>query len=149
MIALIALAAASPSPQPGELKTFKDWPSGCDNGRACQVVGLLPENDVDGATITVRREAAAHAVPRVTITSETKAVAGLSIDDTRSVHMARPRGGFFKLASTDTIGFALLLSKLRRIALVDAGGKALATCRLQGRALPCAISTTTRSAPEL
>lgn len=110
---------------------------------------MLPENDVDGATITIRREAAAHAVPRVTITSETKAVAGLSIDDTRSVYKARSREGFFELASTDTMGFALLLSKSRRIALVDASGKALATCRLPGRTLPCAISTTTRSAPEL
>lgn len=57
MIALIALAAAATSLQPGELKTFKDWPVGYDNGRACQAVGLLSENDVDGATITVRREA--------------------------------------------------------------------------------------------
>ncbi len=58
MIALIALAATARSPQPGELKTFKDWTVGCDNGRACQAVGLLPENDVEEAIITVRRGAA-------------------------------------------------------------------------------------------
>ncbi len=95
MIALIALAAAARSLQPGELKTFKDWPVGCGNGRACQAVGLLPKNDVDGGPITVRREAAAYAVPRVTITSETEAVTGLSIDDTRSAYKARLREGLF------------------------------------------------------
>jgi hypothetical protein len=45
MIALFALAAATASPQPGELKTFRDWIVGCDNGRACQAVALVPESE--------------------------------------------------------------------------------------------------------
>ena len=43
MSLLLALAATVAAPQPGELKTFKDWTVGCDNGRACQAVGLLPD----------------------------------------------------------------------------------------------------------
>ena len=35
---LLALAAAAVSPQPGELKTFKNWIVGCDDRRACQAV---------------------------------------------------------------------------------------------------------------
>ncbi len=42
---LLALAAAATAPQPGELKTFRDWIVGCDNGRACQAVALVPESE--------------------------------------------------------------------------------------------------------
>jgi hypothetical protein len=42
---LLALAAAVAAPQPGELKTFRDWTVGCDNGRACQAVALIPESE--------------------------------------------------------------------------------------------------------
>ena len=42
---LLALAAAAASPQPGELKTFRDWIVGCDNGRHCQAVALIPESE--------------------------------------------------------------------------------------------------------
>jgi hypothetical protein len=45
MTFLLALAAAAASPQPGELKTFRDWTVGCDNGRACQAVALIPESE--------------------------------------------------------------------------------------------------------
>ncbi len=45
---LLALAAVTASPQPGELRTFSDWTVGCDNGRACQAVALVPEAE-DGA----------------------------------------------------------------------------------------------------
>lgn len=42
MSILLVLAAAVATPQPGELKTFRDWIVGCDNGRACKAVGLMP-----------------------------------------------------------------------------------------------------------
>lgn len=42
---LFALAAAAATPQPGELKTFRDWIVGCDNGRTCQAVALVPESE--------------------------------------------------------------------------------------------------------
>jgi hypothetical protein len=41
---LLALAVTAAAPQPGELKTFRDWIVGCDNGRACQAVALVPES---------------------------------------------------------------------------------------------------------
>ncbi len=47
-------------PQPGELKVFKDWVVGCDNGGDCQAVSLVPEqggvgfNDRDGPVTIVR-----------------------------------------------------------------------------------------------
>jgi hypothetical protein len=63
----IALAAAA-APQPGELRTFRDWTVGCDNGRACQAVALLPEDGADGAILAVSRGAEANAVPSIWVT---------------------------------------------------------------------------------
>lgn len=66
MLAAALLAAAAP--QPGALKTFGDWTVGCDNGRVCQAVALLPEDGADGATLAVLRGAEAGAVPDVWVT---------------------------------------------------------------------------------
>jgi len=40
-----AAALAVSVPQPGEIKVFKDWAVGCDNGGICQAVSLVPENE--------------------------------------------------------------------------------------------------------
>ncbi len=40
----LLLLAATAAPTPGVLKTFGDWIVGCDNGRACQAVALVPPN---------------------------------------------------------------------------------------------------------
>jgi hypothetical protein len=64
---LLALAAIA-APQPGELRTFRDWTVGCDNGRACQAVALMPEDGTDGATVAVVRGAEADAVPTIWVT---------------------------------------------------------------------------------
>ncbi|HEX8239553.1 MAG TPA: DUF1176 domain-containing protein [Allosphingosinicella sp.] len=54
MIVLALLAAAAP--QPAQLKTFQDWTVGCDNGRACHAVALVPETWPDDAlTMSVKR----------------------------------------------------------------------------------------------
>ncbi|WP_373490495.1 DUF1176 domain-containing protein [Parasphingorhabdus sp.] len=43
IFAAIATAGAVPAVQPGEIRTFKDWAVGCDNGADCQAVSLMPE----------------------------------------------------------------------------------------------------------
>jgi len=131
MIALIALAAAAATPQPGTLKTFGDWTVGCDNGRACQAVGLMPEGELEGATITVERGAEANAVPRITIATEVPAT-GLAIDDALSAYTIRRGDGFFEIPTKDTIDFAYSLSRSRTITLVDAKDKPLQTVSLAG-----------------
>jgi hypothetical protein len=65
---LLAAAAAAvlPVPRPEELKVFTDWTVGCDNGRACQAVGLVPESwPEDAATMVVARGPEAGAVPEI------------------------------------------------------------------------------------
>ncbi len=56
--------ATSAIPQPGQLKTFKDWVVGCDNGGNCEAVSLVPKqggsyDDWDGP-ITISRSAGAE-----------------------------------------------------------------------------------------
>jgi hypothetical protein len=131
MMILLALAAAATAPQPGELKTFKDWIVGCDNGRACQAVALLPEDEAGGATMTVWRDPAANASPKITVTSEAKAT-HLSIDGKPTVYALYQREGYFELGAPQSMVFSVSLKDARQLALTDSGGKVLATVSLNG-----------------
>jgi hypothetical protein len=68
VIAAFLLALAVAAPRPGELRTFADWTVGCDNGRVCQAVALLPEDGADGATLTIERGPQANAAPVIWVT---------------------------------------------------------------------------------
>ena len=67
-LAAVALAA----PIPGELRTYRDWVVGCDNGRMCQAVALLPRDGAEGATLALRRGPEAGAVPMIWVTLRTE-----------------------------------------------------------------------------
>ena len=60
LFAAIATTTALPVPQPGEIRTFKDWTAGCDNVGNCEAVSLVPEeggagfDDWDGPISIVR-----------------------------------------------------------------------------------------------
>ncbi len=74
-IALMALAATTaasdvqPIPNPGEVKVFKDWSVGCDNGGDCQAISLVDDAsrgfDDWGGPITVTRTAGADDVLKI------------------------------------------------------------------------------------
>jgi Protein of unknown function (DUF1176) len=117
MSMLLALAAAAAAPQPGELKTFRDWIVGCDNGRVCQAVALIPESE-DGehylALVLTRgpeaqakaelRWTAADGPPRpATLTIDGKAVAqsaGTAIVIDPALATALAAGGTAEVATT-------------------------------------------------
>ncbi len=48
IFATIATTAALPVPQPGEIRTFKDWAAGCDNSGNCEAVSLMSETSETG-----------------------------------------------------------------------------------------------------
>jgi len=48
IFATLAAAIAPPAAQPGEIRTFRDWTVGCDNGGNCQAVSLVPANGAAG-----------------------------------------------------------------------------------------------------
>ena len=121
LLALLLQAA----PVPGDLRTIRDWTVGCDNGRACQAVALLPEGGMDGATLTVRRGPEAGAVPAIWVTVRSEGVpspAYLAIDGRR--FPLRLDRGTAALLVRDPAGAARLLGQATRIdAVVEEGGR--------------------------
>lgn len=75
MIALVALAAAVSAPQPGDLQTFKDWTVGCDNGRTCKAVALLPEGEFPERWLRLAVERGAATTDRVSLSLSADGVA--------------------------------------------------------------------------
>lgn len=123
MSLLLALLVAAASPKPAELRTFGDWTVGCDNGRACQAVGLIPEDNAEATTMSIRRRAEANAAPDISINPpEAKA------------HAVTIGGRLFELEELDdaslrpreVAGFLKALLGAKEAALVDRHGKRLA-----------------------
>ena len=62
---LWAAAVAAVAAGTGELKTFKDWTVGCDNGRACQGVGQYSAENMDVISVSISRGAGATDAPKI------------------------------------------------------------------------------------
>lgn len=134
MIALsLALAAAAP-PQPNPIKTFQDWTVGCDNGRACQAVALVPEHWPDDAlTMSVRRGAEAGAQPVVAfeLGASDNAVS-VSADGRRLPARLVAEAGEVRVAPADTAALIGALRSAGTLQVQGASGKPLGTLSLKG-----------------
>jgi hypothetical protein len=131
---VIALLAAAATPQPAELKTFQDWTVGCDNGRACHAVGLMPENWPDDAlTMSVRRgpEAGAQPVVAFELGSDSNAAA-VSADGRRLAARLIGAEGETRVAPADSAAVIGALRSAGRLQLLGADGKSLGTVSLKG-----------------
>ncbi|HYI41885.1 MAG TPA: DUF1176 domain-containing protein [Allosphingosinicella sp.] len=131
---VIALLAATAVPQPNALKTFHDWTVGCDNGRACQAVALVPEHWPDDAlTMSVRRGAEAGAQPVVSfeVGSDGNA-ASVSADGKRLTARLVGAGGVTRVAPADTAALIGALRSAGSLQLHGADGKPLGTISLKG-----------------
>ena len=125
MLALV-LAAAAAQPQPGALRTFRDWTVGCDNARACQAVALVPEGEDRDAylLLVVRREAGPNARPVLTLSTEKNlpGSAALRVD-------GRP---VLRIARAALLPVPPEFAGGRRATLTDAAGRPLASASLAG-----------------
>lgn len=133
MIALLLLAAAA-APQPHGLKTFQDWTVGCDNGRACHAVALVPEHWPDDAlTMSVRRGPEAGAQPLVAfeLGSDSNAAA-VSADGMRLAARLVGADGETRIAPADSAAVIAALRSATRLILHGADGKPLGTVSLKG-----------------
>jgi hypothetical protein len=113
LMSLFFLLAAAATPQPAALKTFGDWIVGCDNGRACHAVGLMPESlPEDALTISVRRgpEAGARPVIAFEPRSETRAVAVAADGKLLRLRLAVDQNGGLAVSAADT---RVLLAAMR------------------------------------
>lgn len=95
LLMVLCAGVAGATVAPRELKTFKDWTVGCDNGRSCRAVSLVDEaGPVDGvleyASLVVERGGAGNDMPRVLLRNDVAAVA-ISIDGVR--YPLERRGG--------------------------------------------------------
>jgi hypothetical protein len=134
IIALLAAAAAA-TPQPAELKTFQDWTVGCDNGRACQAVGLMPEDWPDDAlTMSVRRGAEAGAQPVVAFDLGSAGTpASLAAGGQRlPVRLVAADDGETRVAPADSATAIAALRSASQLELRGADGKSLGTVSLKG-----------------
>lgn len=133
MIAFVA-AIALAAPGPGNLKTFKDWVVGCDNGLSCQADGLLPETEYEAATIAVKRGGEPGAVPEIWFRMSEGKVADIVVDG-HPLHLhLRPKGDSFEVAAADSMRLATALANARKVAIVDSGGKGMVPISPEGAA---------------
>src|SRR5687768_10411770 len=134
MISLLLFAAAAAAPQPTALKTFQDWTVGCDNGRACHAVALVPEHWPDDAlTMSVRRGAEAGAQPVIALDlgSDSNA-ASLSADGKRLAVRLVGKEGHTQVAAADSGTMIGVLRSAGRLELWSAESKSLGTVSLKG-----------------
>lgn len=135
LMSLIIAAAALAAPQPGTLRTFADWTVGCDNGRMCQAVALLPRDGADGATLALKRgpEAAARSVIWVTLRNEgAESPAYLAVDG-RRFDLALDAASQ-SLRVRDGQNVARLLGQATRIEALDRRGRVLGVVSARGSA---------------
>src|SRR4051794_2135727 len=124
MILLAMIAAASPVPQPSELKLYKDWTVGCDNGRLCQAVGLIPEDyPEDGATMVLKRGPEANAGPEIRFAVDSDKASGLAADGRKlEVRLlADPEG--LRLRPADVPAVLAAMRSAARLELLDSSSK--------------------------
>jgi hypothetical protein len=131
---ILALAAASAPPRPGELKTFQDWTVGCDNGRACHAVALVPEGWPDeAATMSVRRAPEADAPPVVGFEiGLDKGAMALSADGVRLKARLVESEGSVAVNSADARDVIAALRSASRLELIGRDGKPLGAISLKG-----------------
>jgi hypothetical protein len=117
---LLAATAASAEPKLAELKTFRDWIVGCDNGLLCQASAMMPEADTS-ITVTVRRGAEGSAEPEAWLRSLDQDPVDVTADGKRlNLHLTKNDDEAFVAAPGDVMR---LLDALRSAKQVEAVGK--------------------------
>lgn len=131
MIDLILLAAAA-KPMIGELQTFTDWVVGCDNGRACQAVALMPEDDFEGTTMVVQRGPGANDAPRISINIQSGAVPRSITVDGKRVAARIAMAESAQILSADSVTAIEAMRGGKAMAVLDASGAVIGRPSLSG-----------------
>ena len=131
MLGMILLAAAA-EPQLGELKTFKDWIVGCDNGLLCQASAMMPEADA-GITLTIRRGPEASAVPEVWLRSLDEDPVDLTADGKKlALRLRKNDDEAFVVAPADAVRLLDAVRSARKVEAVGAAGKPVGDVLVDG-----------------
>jgi hypothetical protein len=130
---LLAILAAAAAPQPGELKTFRDWTVGCDNVLSCHATSLMPEEgeweDVLG--LSVKRDAGPAGAPVISLLG-TGDAAALAADGKRLPLRLGPGDEELRVIAADTTAAIEAFRSARQLTVLDGEGKALGRISLAG-----------------
>jgi Protein of unknown function (DUF1176) len=129
---LVTAASAASAPKPGELKTFADWIVGCDNGRACQAVALMPDNEFEGTTMVIRRGAEPLARPSVSISIQKGQAASLAVDGKRLAVRLQNTGREIQIDNRDCETLIAAMRAGKRFAVIDASGEEIGAPSISG-----------------
>jgi len=117
-----AAAAAAAVVHQGEIKTFKDWIVGCDNGLLCQASAMMPEGDVS-ATLTVRRGPEPNDAPDVWVLVDDGDVADVSADGKKLGLHFKKNDDAFVVVPADAMRLLDTLRTAKQVAVIDSAGK--------------------------
>jgi len=132
MLGIFLIAAAAVAPQVADLKTFKDWIVGCDNGLLCQASAMMPEGDV-GITLTVRRAPEGSAAPEVWLRSFDADPIDLNADGKKlGLHLKKNADEAFVVAPADAVRLLDTMRSAKEVEVVDAAGKSIGDVSVDG-----------------
>jgi hypothetical protein len=135
MSLMFLFLAAAAGPQPAELKTFTDWTVGCDNGRACHAVALMPETwPEDGLTMSVRRGPEAGARPMIAfdIAPDTGAAIVAADGKTLPLRLSADKDGMMAVPAADVLAVVAAIRRAGELELRKADGTKLGRVSLKG-----------------
>jgi hypothetical protein len=128
---LLFAAAAAGAAHPSPLKLYQDWIVGCDNGRACHAVALMPQSG-EGATMAVKRGPGAGAPIVIDFTLDGAGAAGLAADGKKlPLRIAADDNGAV-VAPADVATVIAALRSAKALTILDAKGASLGDVSLAG-----------------
>jgi len=132
MLGALLLAAAA-GPQIAELKTYKDWIVGCDNGLLCQAAAMMPEGGEPAATLSVRRGPEGSAMPEVWLRTWEGEAADLVADGKPlNVRLRKNEDDAFVVDPADAVRLLDALRAAKAVEVVDAAGKSSGKLSVDG-----------------
>jgi hypothetical protein len=131
MLGVVLLAAAA-APQIAELKTFRNWIAGCDNGLLCQASAMMPEADAS-ITLTVRRGPEGSAVPEVWLRSLDDDIVDVTADGkTLGLHLSKNDDDAFVVAPGDAMRLLDAVRAAKSVEALNASGKPIGDVLVDG-----------------
>jgi hypothetical protein len=129
---LAAAAAAQPSPEP--LKTFRDWTVGCDNGRACHAVALVPEGKWEEyVPMSVRRGPEPGAVPEISFETRDEAEPAWAAGGGKRIPLRHLAASFGPRIGSESVPAILAAARTApRLELLGKNGKTIGAVSLSG-----------------
>jgi hypothetical protein len=136
LLPLLAAAVSVPQdvPRPGELKTYRDWTVGCDNGRSCHATSLIPEDEITDETLamSIKRGPAPGALPEIRVYGGNGQAARLLADGRALRARLRAEKEDWRVEDGGVAETLAAVRSARTIAMEDGRGRRLGSISLAG-----------------